>query len=65
MYCNLDELVFIMFAVVCGLAAWRLAGLILKGIGRLVIRCSAKLLRKQLKQIEIEKAVEAAERKEG
>lgn len=62
MYMNADEFVFIVVAVLTALVVWKLTGSIFKGIGRLVVKIGAKVLRKELQVIELQKAAEAAER---
>ena len=62
MYFTMDEFMFIMFAVFAGILIYKISGSILKGIGHLIVKIGARILRKELKVIEIEKAKEAAEK---
>ena len=62
MYFTMDEFIFIMFAVVAGILTYKISGSILKGIGHLIIKIGARILRKELKIIEIEKAAEKTEK---
>lgn len=62
MYMNVDEFVFIIAAVLTALVVYKLTGSIFKGIGRLFVKLGARVLRKELQVIELQKAAEAAER---
>lgn len=62
MYFTFDEFMFIMAAVIAGILIYKISGSILKGIGRVFVKIGARVLRKELKIIEIEKAKEAAEK---
>ena len=63
MYMNFDEFLFIMAAVITALVVYKLTGSIFKGIGRLFVKIGARVLRKELQVIELQKATEAAEKK--
>lgn len=60
MYMNFEEFCFIVFSVISAILIMKLTGLIFKGIRTGLVKIGARVLRAEMNEIEIKKAVEKA-----